>query len=108
MEAQQNLLKEVAGLLPQTPLIVIDGKGDLLTQIDQDEWSAVVEMEVALESNPDGPIPEIRNPDSGHLVISSTSPAGIARLRHEIVTRIGEQYDDDPLSLPDNWHRRDE
>jgi nucleolar GTP-binding protein len=108
IQAQQNLLKEVAELLPQTPLIVIDGKGDLITEIDQDEWSAVVEMEVALESNPEGPIPEIRNPASGHLVISSTSPAGIARLRHEIVTRIGEQYDDDPLTLPENWHRRDE
>ena len=107
-EAQENLLTEVASLLPQTPMIVIDGKGDLIESIDADDWAAVCKMEADLAENPDGPIPEIRNPDSGHLVISATTPAGIARLRHEIVERIGENMEHDPLTLPENWQVNDD
>ncbi len=108
IEAQKNLLSEVADLLPQTPLIVVDGKGDLIESISQNDWSSVCEMEANLENNPDGPIPEIRNPDTGHLVISATQKAGIERLRFEIIERIGEQQDTNPLALPDNWPIRDD
>ena len=108
MDAQTNLLNEVASLLPQTPLIVIDGKGDLIDEIDSDEWQAVCEMEAALIDDPEGPIPEIRNPVTGHLVISATAPAGIERLRFEIIQRIGEMRENDPLTLPENWHVRDD
>ena len=108
IEAQTNLLNEVAGLLPQTPLIAIDGKGDLIEDIDAEEWAAVCEMEAALSQDPDGPIPEIRNPATGHLVISATAPAGIERLRLEIVERIGQMQQTDPLSLPDHWHVQDD
>jgi len=108
LEVQTNLLNEVASLLPQTPLIVVDGKGDLLENIDAEEWAAVCEMEAALSEDPDGPIPEIRNPDTGHLVISATESAGIERLRYEIIERIGEMRETDPLSLPENWHVRDD
>ena len=108
LEVQTNLLNEVASLLPQTPLIVIDGKGDLLENIDAEEWAAVCEMEAALSEDPEGPIPEIRNPDTGHLVISATESAGIERLRYEIIERIGEMRETDPLSLPENWHVRDD
>ncbi len=108
MDVQNNLLNEVAELLPQTPLIVIDGKGDLLEDLDADEWATVCEMEAALAENPEGPIPEIRNPSTGHLVISSTAPAGIERLRYEIIERIGEMRETDPLTLPENWHVQDD
>jgi len=108
METQTNLLNEVASLLPQTPMLVIDGKGDLIEDIDAEEWAAVCEMEAALSENPEGPIPEIRNPATGHLVISATAPAGIERLRFEIVERIGQMQDTDPLSLPEHWHIRDD
>jgi nucleolar GTP-binding protein len=107
-ESQQNLLQEVAMLLPQTPLVVVDGKGDLLENLEPEEWSAVVQMEADLLENPDGPIPEIRNPESGHLVVSGTIPAGIARLQYEITSRIKKNQGNDPLSLPENWHRNDE
>ncbi len=107
VQSQENLLREVASLLPQTPLIVIDGKGDLL-DLDSEEWAEVVQMESELMTNPEGPIPEIRNPISGHLVISGTIPAGIARLRLEITSRINEEQNLDPLKLPDNWHRSDD
>ena len=98
----------MAGLLPQTPILVIDGKGELIEGIDPDEWAAVCEMEAALSENPEGPIPEIRNPETGHLVISATAPAGIERLRFEIVERIGQMQDTVPLSLPEHWHVRDD
>tara|TARA_Y100000996_G_scaffold406792_1_gene383584 strand:- start:534 stop:1016 length:483 start_codon:yes stop_codon:yes gene_type:complete len=108
MEEQTNLLNEVANLLPQTPLIVIDGKGDLLESIDPKEWQEVCELEAALMENPEGPIPEMRNPETGHMVISSTAPAGIERLRYEIIERIGEMRQTNPLELPENWHVRDD
>ena len=65
-------------------------------------------MEAALKDDPEGPIPEIRNPATGHLVISATESAGIERLRHEIIERIGKMRQTDPLSLPENWHVRDD
>ena len=58
--------------------------------------------------NPEGPIPEMRNPETGHMVISSTAPAGIERLRYEIIERIGEMRQTNPLELPENWHVRDD
>ena len=108
MVEQTNLLNEVAELLPQTPLIVIDGKGDLLESIDPNEWQEVCALEQALIENPEGPIPEMRNPETGHMVISSTAPAGIERLRYEIIERIGKMRETDPLELPEHWHVRDD
>lgn len=83
MESQENLLAEVAALLPQTPLIVVDGKADLL--------------------NIDTGV----NPVSGHLCISATEGYGIEQLREELVARIGADDVGDPLLLPEGWHRSD-
>ena len=112
-EAQENLLAEVAVLLPQTPLLVIDGKGDLITDIPSDEWADATKMESALraaeEAGDEGadelPVPEVRNPATGHLVVSGTEGVGIERLRLEIVEKISKEAPQDRLSLPDNWHR---
>ena len=81
MESQLNLLNDVAELLPQTPLLVVDGKADLL--------------------NIDTGV----NPVSGHLCISSTEGIAIEDLREELIERIGADDIGDPLSLPDGWHR---
>lgn len=83
LESQQNLLSEVAGFLPQTPLFVIDGKADLLG------------------------IEEGVNPESGHLCISALEGWGIEQLREELIARIGADDISDPLRLPDNWPRRE-
>jgi nucleolar GTP-binding protein len=83
MESQENLLSEVAALLPQTPLIVVDGKADLL-KIDTGV-----------------------NPVSGHLCISATEGYGIEQLREELVARIAADDVGDPLLLPEGWHRSD-
>ena len=83
MESQQNLLAEVASFLPQTPLLVVDGKADLL--------------------NIDTGV----NPVSGHLCISATEGYGIEQLRAELVERIGADDIWDPLNLPEGWHRSD-
>lgn len=113
IEAQENLLKEVARLLPQTPLLVIDSKADLITEIPSDEWAAASEMENALRAaeeagdadSDDLPIPEVRNPATGHLVVSGTEGVGIERLRLEIVEKISKEAPPNRLSLPENWHR---
>jgi nucleolar GTP-binding protein len=83
MESQENLLREVASLLPQTPLLIVDGKADLL-KIDTGE-----------------------NPVSGHICVSATEGYGIEMLREEMVLRVGADIIDDPLALPDGWHRTD-
>ena len=51
------------------------------------------------------PIPEVRNPATGHLVVSGTEGVGIERLRLEIVEKISKEAPQDRLKLPDNWHR---
>ena len=83
MESQQNLLSEVADLLPQTPLLVVDGKADLL------------KIDTGI------------NPVSGHICVSATEGFAIEQLREELVARIGADVISDPLSLPDGWHRED-
>lgn len=85
--AQENLLEEVAEMLPQTPLMVIDAKSDLF------------------EQPPDA---EGRNPLTGHRSISSTEGFGIEELREEIVSRIAIDEQTDPLTLPEGWHRADQ
>ncbi len=84
LESQENLLHEVANLLPQTPLLVVDGKADLL--------------------NIDTGV----NPVTGHLCISSTEGYGIDQLREELVERIAADVVTDPLSLPPGWYRQPE
>ena len=83
MEAQENLLKEVATLLPQTPLLVVDGKADLLG------------IDTGI------------NPVSGHLCISALEGFGLDALKEDLVQRIGADDIGDPLILPDGWHRSD-
>ncbi len=83
LTSQQNLLAEVAKFLPQTPLMVVDGKADLLG----------VEGGV--------------NPESGHLCISAVEGWAIETLRNELVNRIGADEITDPLKLPDDWPRKE-
>ena len=86
MAAQENLLDEVADMLPQTPLMVIDAKSDLF------------------EQPPDN---ECRNPVTGHRSISSVDGAGVEELREELVARIDTEQQTAPLELPEGWHRSD-
>ncbi|HJM19004.1 MAG TPA: GTPase, partial [Candidatus Thalassarchaeaceae archaeon] len=81
MESQENLLSDVAELLPQTPLLIVDGKADLL------------KIDTGI------------NPVSGHICVSATEGIAVEQLREELVTRIGADVISDPLSLPEDWHR---
>jgi GTP1/Obg family GTP-binding protein len=85
LNEQQHLLSEVADLLPQTPLFVVDGKADLLGLEDE----------------------ENSNPASGHLAISPTTGRGMEELRTELINRIAFPEDAERLSLPEDWPRRD-
>jgi len=114
-EAQENLMEEVGRLL-SIPMLIVDGKGDLIKDaIGEDDWNAAAEMEwnwrQMSESDPAAaatmPIPEIRNPETGHITISATEQVGIEFLRRDIIARIADMREDTRLQLPEGWHRQE-
>ncbi|MDP6857213.1 MAG: 50S ribosome-binding GTPase [Candidatus Thalassarchaeaceae archaeon] len=84
LESQHNLLIEVRKFLGDTPVVVVDGKMDLLGLSEND---AV-------------------NPETGNLAISATEGWGLESLRTYLIDLIGADEIDDPLSLPEGWHRK--
>ena len=84
LESQQNLLLEVRKLLGETPVLVVDGKMDLLGLTEDD----------------------IINPETGNLVISATEGWGLESLKSHLIDMIGADEIEDPLSLPEGWHRK--
>ena len=84
MESQLNLLDEVRYLLDDTPVVLVDGKMDLLGLNESDS----------------------HNPKSGNVAISATEGWGLDALRSHLIEIIGADVIDDPLSLPEGWHRK--
>ncbi len=84
MESQLNLLEEVRYLLDDTPVVLVDGKMDLLGLNESD----------------------LRNPVSGNFAVSATEGWGLDSLRSYLIELIGADVIDDPLSLPEGWHRK--
>ena len=84
MESQLNLLDEVRYLLDDTPVVLVDGKMDLLGLNESDS----------------------HNPKSGNIAISATEGWGLDALRSHLIEIIGADVVDDPLSLPEGWHRK--
>jgi len=84
MHTQENLLSEVTNMLGDTPVLVVDGKMDLLGLTEDDSV----------------------NPDSGHIAISATEGWGLEALKAILIEKIGADNIDDPLELPDGWHRK--
>jgi hypothetical protein len=46
------------------------------------------------------------DPETGHPTASATENVGLEALRLEIANLVDDSKENDPLSLPDNWHRR--
>ena len=84
MESQLNLLDEVRYLLDDTPVVLVDGKMDLLGLNESDS----------------------HNPKSWNVAISATEGWGLDALRSHLIEIIGADVIDDPLSLPEGWHRK--
>ena len=70
--------------LDDTPVVLVDGKMDLLGLNESDLY----------------------NPKSGNFAISATEGWGLDSLRSHLIEIIGADVIDDPLSLPEGWHRK--
>lgn len=108
MEEQLNLLEEVKGLLPETDLLVVSSKADLLNP-KPEMWDEVIAAEKQWRdegSEGDPQLPLLYD-NQGRPTMSATEFAGMDAMRMEIVHRVKSARDIDPLSLPEGWYRRD-
>ena len=108
MEEQLNLLEEVKGLLPETDLLVVSSKADLLNP-KPEMWDEVVATEKQWRdegSEGDPQLPLLYD-SQGRPTMSATEFVGMDAMRLEIVRRVKSARDIDPLSLPEGWYRRD-
>ena len=108
MEEQLNLLEEVKGLLPETDLLVVSSKADLLNP-KPETWDEVIAAEKQWRdegSEGDPQLPLLYD-NQGRPTMSATEFAGMDAMRMEIVHRVKSARDIDPLSLPEGWYRRD-
>jgi nucleolar GTP-binding protein len=108
MEEQMNLLEEIKGLLPETDLLVVTSKADLLTPAPE-MWDEVIAAEKQWHdegSEGDPQLPLLYD-HQGRPTISATEFVGMDAMRLEIVNRVKSVRDTDPLSLPEGWYRRD-
>ena len=108
MEEQMNLLEEIKGLLPETDLLVVTSKADLLTPVPE-MWDEVVAAEKQWHdegSEGDPELPLLYD-HQGRPTMSATEFVGMDAMRLEIVNRVKSARQIDPLSLPEGWYRRD-
>ena len=107
-ESQENLLQEVRGLLTKKEIIVVETKADLLDERPQ-EWDAVKSAETDFDDS--SPVacllPMMLNPLNGNIQVSAEEEVGLISLREMLVSRISDSTENDPLTLPANWHRSD-
>ena len=107
-EEQMNLLEEVKELLPGKELIIIRSKADLAKEVDPN-WDTIklAESQWVEDGRPaDSTMPLLIDPETGHPTASATENVGLEALRLEIANLVDDSKENDPLSLPDNWHRR--
>jgi nucleolar GTP-binding protein len=108
MEEQLNLLEEVKGLLPETDLLVVSSKADLLNP-KPEMWDEVIAAEKLWqdEGSEGDPLLPLLYDTQGRPTMSATEFVGMDAMRLEIVRRVKSARDIDPLSLPEGWYRRD-
>ncbi len=108
MEEQLNLLEEVKGLLPETDLLVVSSKADLLNP-KPEMWDEVIAAEKLWqdEGSEGDPLLPLLYDSQGRPTMSATEFVGMDAMRLEIVRRVKSARDIDPLSLPEGWYRRD-
>ena len=108
-EAQLHLLGEVKELMPDREVIVVRSKGDLATERDPN-WADIASAEASWveQGRPiTAELELLHDPETGYITTSSTENVGLEALRLHIAKIADAHRSDDPLSLPDGWHRRD-
>ena len=108
LEEQMNLLEEIKGLLPETELLVVTSKADLL-EPQPEMWDEVIAAEKQWhdEGSEGDPHLPLLFDHHGRPTMSATEFVGMDAMRLEIVNRVKSVRDIDPLSLPEGWYRRD-
>jgi nucleolar GTP-binding protein len=109
IDEQMNLLEDVQAMLPGTDLMVVTSKADLLDPLP-DMWTEVSEAEAewrddGAEGTPD--LPLLLDP-KGRVTMSATEFIGMDAMRMEIIRRIKDARQIDPMALPEGWYRRDQ
>ena len=107
LEVQQNLFKEIEGLLEGNDILLVTSKADLL-EPQPENWDEVAKEESEYrEGNIDDVVdlPLLIDSD-GHITMSAIENVGMDSLRMEIVKRVMESQPDDPLALPEGWHMK--
>ena len=108
LEEQNNLLEEIKGLLPETELLVVTSKADLLNP-QPEMWDDVIAAEKQWhdEGSEGDPHLPLLFDHHGRPTMSATEFVGMDAMRLEIVNRVKSVHDTDPLSLPEGRYRRD-
>ncbi len=108
-ESQLHLLKEVINLMPNREVVVVRSKGDLSQNRDE-AWDKIsaAESDWVEEGRPiDCELDLLTDPETGYTTISSTENVGLESLRLHIAQLSTILRTEDPLSLPEGWHRKD-
>tara|TARA_B110000003_G_scaffold276287_1_gene321954 strand:+ start:2062 stop:3180 length:1119 start_codon:yes stop_codon:yes gene_type:complete len=108
LEEQIHLLEDVQAMLPGTDLMVVTSKADLLQPLPE-MWDMVAEAESmwreeGSEGTPD--LPLLMDP-KGRVTMSATEFVGMDAMRMEIIRRVKDARQIDPMALPEGWYRRD-
>ena len=104
VEDQNNLLDEVKSLLPEIDMIVVVSKADLM-EPRPENWDEVKQFEADWDGEGEPHLPVLID-EEGCVTISSLDDVGVTALRLEIVRRCKANMSNDPLRLPDGWHRQ--
>jgi nucleolar GTP-binding protein len=104
IEDQNNLLDEVKALLPEIDMIVVVSKADLMEPLP-DNWDTVQQFESEWDGEGEPNLPVLID-EEGCVTISAQEEVGVIALRLEMVRRCKANMVDDPMSLPDGWHRK--
>tara|TARA_B100000900_G_scaffold390496_1_gene384273 strand:+ start:2799 stop:3914 length:1116 start_codon:yes stop_codon:yes gene_type:complete len=108
VEEQMNLLNEVRGLLPDTELMQVSSKADLLDPRPP-MWDEVArsEAEWRAEGSEGEPELPLLMDEQGRVCLSATERVGLDAMRLEIVRKVKSARPNNPMELPEGWYRRD-
>ena len=107
-EEQMNLLAEVRNLLPDTDLMEVSSKADLLVPLPS-MWDEVIASEQAwrAEGSEGEPALPLLLDGKDRVCISATENIGLDAMRLEIVRRVKSARPNNPMELPEGWYRQD-
>ena len=108
-EEQMHLLEEVKNLLPDTELMIVTSKADLLDPPPA-MWEKVLNAETewreeGAQGEPE--LPLLFDP-KGRVCLSATENVGLDAMRLEIGRKVKAALPNNPMELPEGWYRQDQ